>query len=176
MIISSLSILGFLLFVIHELEEILRFRPWIVKHQNDPAYKNDNIIKRSWAYPSTTTIIIMIIEECILFLIMFAFAVILESYELALAAIIINVLHLFVHCVDAVRSSRWTPGSMTALPTAIIAILLVWVVMATQYIQLGQLLLLVAVLGVFMLINLLLLQKNAQRIERWQKKVRLHAR
>ena len=42
---------GFGLFIIHELEEIARFVPWIRRHEHDPAFAGQMIISHRTCIP-----------------------------------------------------------------------------------------------------------------------------
>lgn len=168
MTVALLSFIGLLAFVIHEFEEIIRFRPWIERHKDDERYRSDMIIKNQQAYPSTETIAIMILEEVVLFATAFGVAIWLDRYEIALAVVIANTLHLLAHIGDAMRAKRWTPGSITAAITGAVSIALVAYVFATETPSLALTAGAVAMFGVPMLLNLVLLQKSAGRIERWR--------
>ena len=92
---------GFGLFIIHELEEIARFVPWIRRYEHDPAFAGQMIIANRTAYPSTETVAIIILEESAGALALLGGAIALHSLALVCAVILANMLHLVGHLVDA---------------------------------------------------------------------------
>ena len=76
---ALVAFVGFGLFIIHELEEIVRFVPWIRHHEHDPAFARQMIISNRTAYPSTETVAIIILEESIVALALLGGAIVLHS-------------------------------------------------------------------------------------------------
>ena len=105
------------LFVVHEFEEIIRIRPWIDRHRDDPRFARDVWIRREASYPSTEAIAVMIGEEIILFSLVLAAAVWAGALPVIIAAATLNSIHLVGHLVFAARVKAWNPGSITAAIT-----------------------------------------------------------
>ena len=105
------------LFVVHEFEEIIRIRPWIDRHRDDPRLARDVWIRRQLSYPSTEAIAVMIGEEIILFSLVLAAAVWAGALPVIIAAATLNSIHLVGHLVFAARVKAWNPGSITAAIT-----------------------------------------------------------
>ncbi|BDE14339.1 hypothetical protein MKCMC460_31990 [Mycobacterium sp. 20KCMC460] len=108
------------LFVVHEFEEIIRIRPWIDRHRDDPRFAQDIWIRRQASYPSTEAIAVMIGEEIILFCLVLAAAVWAGVLAVIIALATLNSIHLVGHLVFAARVKAWNPGSSTAAITLVL--------------------------------------------------------
>lgn len=167
--IFILALLGLIIFIIHEIEEIVRFVPWIKRYEHNPEYVDDMLVKRKWAYPSTPTVLLIIAEEVALLLAILCFGALAKNYELILATIVINTVHLIGHIGVGAYSRHPTPGIYTAIPMSLVSFWLVWFVWLNHPIHLTELVMYSFVIGLILLINLWCLQKNARRIESWRK-------
>lgn len=168
--ISTLSFIGFSLFVIHEFEEIIRIRPWLERYRNNPAYAKALMVRRQAAYPSTETIAIMILEEIIVICAVIMVAIYWYILPLVVALFLFHLIHLVAHIVDVIRVKHWTPGSITAaltiIPTVFIITVLIDRAPSSNPMTYGLFLMLV---GLVTLSNLLLLHNLAPAIERYRK-------
>lgn len=151
------------LFMIHEFEEIIRVRGWIVRHQDDPRYAGDLWVAGRAGYPSTEAIAVMIGQEFVLATALLGVGIWWGWMPLVIGMATANALHLVGHLAGAARLRAWNPGSITAaltLPPNVLVIALAlgqgmnvaWWAVAT------------AVLGVLLLINLRWLHRTAPRI------------
>ncbi|MDR3128505.1 MAG: HXXEE domain-containing protein [Bifidobacteriaceae bacterium] len=169
----SVALLGFItivIFIIHEFEEIICFKCWIQKHKNDKKYQKHLLIRCQWAYLSTQTIAIIIFEEFLLMALFLSLAIILNSYEIGLAVVIVNAFHLAGHIIDAIHYKALTPGSKTAIFTLLANISLIIFIFCNEKINLLSLFILVFFFGILAAVNLLFMQKNAGWIEHWRTK------
>ncbi len=164
---------GFGLFIIHELEEIVRFVPWIRRREHDPAFAGQMIISNRTAYPSTETVAIIILEESIVALALLGGAIALHSLALVCAVILANMLHLVGqvgHLVDAAKYRSWTPGSVTALMTLLgSGVYIAYSFVAAPQV-IGMSLILTPVVGLLLIGNLSFMLSRSQAIERWRTK------
>lgn len=167
MTVGTIAFFGISLFMIHEFEEIIRFRTWITRYKNHPSHQHDLIIRQASSYPSTPAIAAMILEEFLLSAIALALAILMHSYELALAYIIVNSIHLILHLAESVRARHWTPGSVTAVATGLVNAFLVYWIAITTSIHVGTLVLCMVAFGAVMTYNLLILHKSAHRVAGW---------
>ncbi len=160
---------GFGLFIIHELEEIVRFVPWIRRHEHDPAFARQMLIAHRTAYPSTETVAI-ILEESIVVLALLGSAIALHSLALVCAIILANMLHLVGHLVDAAKYRNWTPGSVTALMTLLgNGVCIAYSFVAVPQV-IGMSLILTPVAGSLLIGNLMFMLSQSQAIEWWRTK------
>ena len=156
---------GFGLFIIHELEEIARFVPWIRRYEHDPAFAGQMIISNRTAYPSTETVAIIILEESIV-----ALALLGGAIALVCAVILASMLHLVGHLIDAAKYRNWTPGSVTALMTLLgNGVCIAYSFVAAPQV-IGMSLILTPVAGLLLIGNLMFTLSRLQAIERWRTK------
>jgi hypothetical protein len=161
---------GFGLFIIHELEEIARFVPWIRRYEHDPAFVRQMLIAHRTAYPSTETVAIIILEESIVALALLGGAIALHSLALVCAVILVNMLHLVGHLVDAAKYRNWTPGSITALATLLgNGVCIAYSFVAVPQV-IGVSLILTPVAGLLLIGNLMFMLSRSQAIEWWRTK------
>ena len=167
---ALIAFAGFGLFIVHELEEIARFVPWIRRHEHDLAFAGQMIISNRTAYPSTETVTIIILEESIVALALLGGAIALHSLALVCAVILANMLHLAGHLVDAAKYRSWTPGSVTALATLPgNGICIAYSFVAVPQV-IGISLILTPVVGLLLIGNLSFILGRSQAIERWRMK------
>ncbi len=167
---ALLAFIGFGLFIIHELEEIIRFVPWINHHKHDKKFANQMLILQRAMYPSTETVTIVILEESLIALLLLGLAIILHLPALSCAVILANMLHLVLHLVDAAKYRTWTPGSITALITLIgNGICIGYSFAAAPHIIVPSLTL-TPVIGIIIIINLRVMLSRSQAIEQWRTK------
>lgn len=165
--IATFAFISLALFMVHEFEEIIFVRRWVEQGANNPRLKNDVWIKGRSHYPSTPTIALMIAEEFIIACGVLLIAILVPFPELAMAILTGHALHLVAgHLLPAVRFRRWTPGSVTAAATLPIICVVAIIFAATA--PLNWLLVVLVLIPVMLLIvlNLKLLYRNADRIER----------
>ena len=160
---------GFGLFIIHELEEIARFVPWIRHHEHDSAFARQMIISNHTTYPSTETVAIIILEESIVALALLGGAIVLHSLALVCAVILANMLHLVGHLVDAAKYRSWTPGSVTLMTLLGNGICIAYSFVAAPQV-IGMSLILTPVAGLLLIGNLSFMLNRSQAIERWRMK------
>lgn len=84
---SFLSFIILSLFMLHELDEIIFIRPWILQNQANKRYLKEMFIAGKNHYLSTENIALMIAEEFLLAFLLLLLAIIFEIPELALAIV-----------------------------------------------------------------------------------------
>lgn len=103
------------LFLVHEFEEIVRIRPWLAKHRDDPRARRQVF----WSFRNTGTSVIaaMIFEEYVIFTAV-AFAVVVTEQPAVFAGLMIPyTLHLFSHIAEAARLRMRTPSVLSSVVT-----------------------------------------------------------
>lgn len=112
-----------MLFLVHEFEEIIRIRPWIVHHRGDPRARRQGF----WGFSEfgTPTIAAMIFEEFLLFAALALIATLWRLPGMFAGLLVVYALHLVGHIAEAVRLRMQTPSvisSVCTLPWYVIAI------------------------------------------------------
>ena len=111
------------LFLVHEFEEIVFIRPWLVRHRDDPRAQRQ--VFWSWRRTSTSTIAAMIFEEYVIFTAVAFTATLTHQPALFAGLLIPYALHLVGHIAEAIRLRMRTPSLVTS------AVTLPWFVYAT---------------------------------------------
>jgi hypothetical protein len=148
-----LAIIGLLLFMAHEFDEIILLAPYLRTAENNPQRRGLWWTNRR-LYPSTEGVALCIAEEFFLVGIILIIASACSYVELVIGTVVALSLHLFGHMFDALRAHCWTPGSMTSVITfPLNAIAIVWCVAAVTVSGL-QILLWTVVIGIALMGNL----------------------
>ena len=116
---SFLSFIILSLFMLHELDEIIFIRPWILQNQANKRYLKEMFIAGKNHYLSTENIALMIAEEFLLAFLLLLLAIIFEIPELALAIVFCHTIHLLIHIIQVIKFRRWVPGGFSALATSL---------------------------------------------------------
>ncbi|MEO9021294.1 MAG: HXXEE domain-containing protein [Ginsengibacter sp.] len=171
MSIAELSILILVLFTLHEFEEIICVRSWILKNENNPKLKKEMFIAGKSHYSSSETLSIMIMEEFILLSGLLWAAIAFKNIEVVIAILITYTFHLFFHIFQSIQFKKWPPGSRTAL----IEILPVLSVLIYYFlfvpINRTNVFIWTVVFLTILISNLKLLHFIADKIEKWRKKL-----
>ncbi|HEX5993724.1 MAG TPA: HXXEE domain-containing protein [Jiangellales bacterium] len=164
MSVGLVALVGLMLFMIHEFEEIVFIRPWLATTEGRTD-AHDMWSRRRGAYPSTEAIALMIAEEFVLVGLILGVAMAADWPELVISAFIVHSLHLVVHLVDAARARRWTPGSVTAFATLPVIAAVSWLFLGSSPINPGWVGAGTVIVAAIVLPNLLMLHHWAPRLD-----------
>lgn len=167
MAVSLLCFIILSLFMIHEFDEIIFTRPWIEQNQTDKRYQKELFIARKESYPSAESLAFMIAEEFVLAVLLLLVSIVTQSFELALATGFAHTLHLFGHIAQVLKFKRWVPGGLTAVATLPILLIVFSVYMFQYPVAWPLLLTLSVVIMIFLVTNLLFLQKQVRNFQRF---------
>lgn len=158
-------------FILHEFEEIICVRSWILKNESNPKLKKEMFIAGKSHYPSTETLSIMIAEELILLAALLLAAIALGNIEIAIEIFIAYTIRLIFHIFQAIQFKKWQPGSRTALIE--IALVLSILIYCFLFVSLNSTTVLIwtFVFLTILIANLKLLHFSANKIEKWRKKL-----
>ncbi len=106
-----------ILFLIHELEEILGFEKWYDKNKNklNKYPKIANKLSKVFSYFSKKNMLFAIFEQLILCLLVCIIAVKYDFYILWLAAFIGYTIHLIIHVFQSAILKTYIPSLITSL-------------------------------------------------------------
>ncbi len=167
---SFLSFIILSLFMLHELDEIIFIRPWILQNQANKRYLKEMFIAGKNHYLSTENIALMIAEEFLLAFLLLLLAIIFEITELALAIVFCHTIHLLIHIIQVIKFRRWIPGGFSALATFPI-LLLVFYNVVQEPISWPLFTFFTVILMVFLIVNLAFLHCKAKKLETWIYKI-----
>ena len=149
---SFLSFIILSLFMLHELDEIIFIRPWILQNQANKRYLKEMFIAGKNHYLSTENIALMIAEEFLL------------------AIVFCHTIHLLIHIIQVIKFRRWVPGGFSALATFPI-LLLVFYNVVQEPISWPLFTFFTVILMVFLIVNLAFLHCKAKKLETWIYKI-----
>ncbi len=116
------------LFIFHDMEEIIGLRTWILKNNSMLIYKFPKISKIFEHY-STEGMAFAVFEEFLLCILICVTAIAFGSYGLWLGCFIAYTIHLIVHLLQAIIIKKYFP----ALATSVIALpVSVWLIYASN--------------------------------------------
>ncbi len=164
---ALLSFIAIVLFMIHEFEEIIWVVPWITKHANNPAFANEMFMLGKASCPSSETMALLILEEFVLASFILLIGILLKKPEIVAAITIGHTLHLFSHLSELFRFQTWVPGTITAVLTVPILLIVLYIFFKTNPINWLQLSIWTIIILVVLLANLSWLHSQAQNVERW---------
>lgn len=155
--------------MVHEFEEIICIKNWIHRHAHNEKLYDEMFIKGKKNYPSTPTISIMIGEEFVILSTLLFVAIRFQMMELALALVLVYTMHLVVHIYQACKYKAWPPGSRTATYMLLPILYIIYSVFYASRVNIKSLLFMTILVAVIMVLNLWLLHRSAQKVERWRK-------
>jgi hypothetical protein len=170
--VGTLAFGAIVLFMLHELDEIIFVRAWLKNRPKARAMWNKN----AQNYPSTAALALMIGEEFILFSLAAFCAILFNFPELVISLIIANCVHLCGHLLDAVRIRALPPGTISALLTLILNITLLSIFIAQNSPNIFMILLCTGICSVVLLTNLLILHKISPNFQKFIERVYIMAK
>ncbi len=119
-----------ILFLIHELEEILGFEKWYVKRKNklDKYPVVAKKVHKIFSYYTTKGMLFAIVEQLILCLLVCFIAVKYDFYILWLGAFIGYTIHLIIHFFQSVILKTYIPSFITSVIELPICFYLIYIV------------------------------------------------
>lgn len=162
---GAFAFIAIALFMIHEFDEIIFIRRYIDERADDERCATEMFIAAAGNYPSTESIAAVICEEFIVATLILAIGIILGSVETIAATFIVHALHLIAHIREALVFPGWAPGSRTAVLTSPLVAATLWAAFAAFSINYPLLIVLTAVIGAALLVNLGLLHRLAGEID-----------
>ncbi|GHU33119.1 hypothetical protein FACS1894172_11010 [Spirochaetia bacterium] len=165
--VALFSFIAISLFMVHEFEEIIFIQPWLEYSNNKAIYEDEIFVKGKDGYPSTSAIAFMIGEEYLLSIIILILAILIPRPELAVGILFAHTLHLFSHIIDAIRFHCWPPGSVTAVITIPLIIILFVLFFKQNKLNILSTVITTILVSVLLIGNLRLLHYLAPHIQNW---------
>lgn len=153
------------LFMVHELDEIVFIRPYIDRHSGDERYKAEMFVAGARRYPSTELIAAMICEELVVSALILLAGTLLDSIEVVAATFIAYTLHLLAHIREALVLPGWAPGSRTAVLTFPLVVVVLCAIFITFTVSWPLLAVLTIVIGAGLLANLNLMYRLTGKVD-----------
>ncbi|MBK0420524.1 HXXEE domain-containing protein [Leucobacter sp. CSA2] len=115
MTLENLVWISVALFMVHEFEELVRIRPWLARHRDDPRAREQGF----WSFSgtSTSTMAAMIFEEYVLFVLFALAAVLFHLPGMFSGLLVAYTLHLLGHIAEAIRLRMQTPSVISSVIT-----------------------------------------------------------
>lgn len=156
-----------IIFMLHELEEIIFVKSWVEQRRNKPGIKNQYWVKALTKYPLTAAAFsIIIAEEFVIVALLTIASAKWQLYALFAGLLLAYGLHLLKHIGDMVRWRTYVPGGPTSLVTLPVVAWMLYSLLARPDVALWPVLLWGLVLGAALLINLKIMYKVALRIQK----------
>ena len=144
-----------LLFIFHDLEEIIGFIPWIERNEKLLAKKATFILNTHQGL-STEGFALAVAEEFVVVLLVSFFALICHTlllYLIWLGGLVAFALHLVVHVLQAIWLRRYIPALATSILCLPVSSIIIWKTTTLLHINTIELL-------VFSLIGVLIVSSN----------------
>ncbi len=110
-----------IVFMIHDFEEIIMFKPWLNKHRNEIKErfpKFERFLEKKHVFNlSTSAFAIAVLHEFILISLVTILSLVFQFYELWFGAFAVYFLHLFVHITQWVIFKKYVPVIVTSFLT-----------------------------------------------------------
>ena len=114
-----------LIFIFHDMEEIIGFIPWLIKNRDFLEPKYSKLIK---PYEGVTTegFALAVFEEFILCIIICIVSYLVDFYGIWLGGIIGCALHFVVHIIESIVIKKYIPAVITSVVALPIGILIIY--------------------------------------------------
>ncbi len=110
-----------IIFMIHDFEEIIMFKPWLVRNRDELQKRFPKIIlflsKRDFFNLSTSAFIVAVLQEFILISLITVFSLWYNFYGWWFGAFFAYTLHLFLHIVQWIIYRKYIPVIITSILT-----------------------------------------------------------
>lgn len=156
-------------FMIHDFEEIIFFKPWITK--NSPYLKKrfpflaKRLLPRMEAL-SVPAFAVAVFEEFVLLSIITFSALCFDYYNIWLAVFMAFFIHLFIHTIQWIVLKRYIPAIVTAILTLPYCIYGFMIVLRSHLFTASDIILLSLAGVLFMVLNLLLAHTLAEKFDK----------
>ncbi|PIE79411.1 MAG: HXXEE domain-containing protein [Candidatus Delongbacteria bacterium] len=119
--IEILIVLLPIVFMIHDFEEIIMFKPWLNKNKIEikerfPKFKNF-LSKKHYFNLSTSGFSIAVLHEFVLISLVTVLSLFYKSYDWWFGAFAVFSLHLFVHIIQWIIYGKYIPAIVTSILT-----------------------------------------------------------
>lgn len=107
-----------IVFILHDFEEIIMFRPWLDKHRTEIKSRFprlDKILLRNHDHLSTSAFAVAVLHEFVIIAIITILAVHFDSYQWWFGAFAAFFLHLFVHILQWLVFGKYVPFIITSI-------------------------------------------------------------
>ncbi|MBJ8349196.1 HXXEE domain-containing protein [Streptococcus zalophi] len=112
-----------IIFMIHEMEEIIGFKLWLEK--NNEIVKKNNLLKKLYKNFSTEGFAIAILEEYLLCILLTTISIIWKAYLLWIGVFIAFTVHLAIHIIQSIVISKYIPALISSVVLLPISIFLI---------------------------------------------------
>lgn len=129
-----------ILFIVHDMEEIIGFGLWLRKNKDMLAEKYPRIYK-TYCHYSTEGMAVAVLEILLLSIVITVISVVTESYGLWLGSFIAYALHLVMHMIQSIVVHKYIPAVGTSILCLPITIWIIYQSMAICDFAIGSILL-----------------------------------
>jgi len=161
-----------IVFMIHDFEEIIFFKPWITKNKGYLTEKYPKISKRflpRMENLSTSAFALAVAEEFLLLSLITVGSVIFDSYFLWLAAFMGFFVHLLVHLLQWIIMKRYIPAIGTTFFALIYCFYAFYEIISNNVFLISEIVLW-TIIGLGLVgVNLIFAHKLAEKFDRRQK-------
>lgn len=160
-------LLFLIVFMVHEFEEILFVKTWVVKNKDKPKFKRQYWVAAFRKYPmSTATFAALIAEEFVVVGALTLAALYGGFYSFFVGLLVAYGIHLLKHIWDMTRWRAYIPGGPTALVTAPIILWMILHLSSQTVINPWHAAIWATLLSIGMILNLKMLYRLSARIEK----------
>jgi len=161
-----------IVFMIHDFEEIIFFKPWIIKNKEHLTKKFPKISKRflpRMENLSISAFALAVAEEFLLLSLITVGSVLFDNYFLWLAAFMGFFVHLLVHLVQWIILKRYIPAIWTTFLAIIYCIYALYEIISNNVFQTLEIALWTVIGFGLVGVNLLFAHKLAEMYDKRQK-------
>jgi len=161
-----------IVFMIHDFEEIIFFKPWINRNKDYLSKKFPNISKRflpRMENLSTSAFTLAVAEEFLLLSLITVGSVLFDNYLLWLAAFMGFFVHLFVHLVQWIILRQYIPAIYTTFLALIYCAYALYEIISKNVFQVSEIVFWTIIGFVLVGVNLLFAHKLAEVYDKRQK-------
>jgi len=158
-----------IVFMIHDFEEIICFKPWISKNRDYLTEKFPKISKRFLARfdnLSTSAFTLAVAEEFLLLSLITVGSVLFNNYLLWLAAFMGFFVHLLVHLGQWIIMKRYIPAIWTTFMALIYCIYALYEIISNSVFQISEIVLWTIIGFGLVGVNLIFAHKLAEKFDK----------
>ncbi|MDR0207512.1 MAG: HXXEE domain-containing protein [Bacteroidales bacterium] len=163
------------MFMIHDFEEIIFFKPWINKNRDYLTEKFPKISKRflpRMENLSISAFALAVAEEFVLLSLITVGSVIFDNYLLWLAAFMGFFVHLLVHLAQWIILKRYIPAICTTFFALIYCVYSLYEIISNNVFQISEIILWTIIGFGLVGVNLVFAHKLAEEYDKRQKSLR----
>lgn len=159
-----------ILFIIHDFEEIILIKPWIIKNSFYFQEKYPRLFKKLLPHfnkLSTESFALGVAEEFVIIVFVTLYTYFTNDFKLWLGLFIAFTFHLVIHLIQSIIIKSYIPAVVTSilcLPLSIYIIILIISNLKINYISLIT----YSIIGIaVMIINLVIIHKGMDKFDDW---------